>query len=215
MCSVAAAVCGPWPEDFGLAADGFAPPRSRQTRRKPSHASGFSFKEALGERPFWLLVAAFPLFGVASIGIITHLMPLLTDRGLGSKWAAFVLSTMGLSVLLGRIVCGYLLDRVAPLIVAFSCLAGMASGTALLAASGGGIVPDTAVMLIGLGIGAEFDFMSYFVGRYFGCRDYGRIYGLIYGVYCLGSGTGPVIMGRVLELSGSYTAGVWLLSTLT
>jgi len=169
----------------------------------------------LSKRPFWVLLMAFLLLGVASIGVITHLMPLLTDRGLGSKPAAIVLSTMGFAVLLGRVVCGYLLDRVPPLIVAFLCLAGMALGMALLGASRGGIAPYMPVMLIGLGTGAEFDFMAYFVSLYFGCRDYGRIYGLIYGVYCLGSGTGPVFMGRVFDLSGSYTAGLWLLSGLT
>jgi len=54
-----------------------------------------------------------------------------------------------------------------------------------------------ALILVGLAAGVEFDLMAYFVSRYFGMKSYGRIYGLIYAAFGLGSGTSPIIFNLI------------------
>jgi hypothetical protein len=57
---------------------------------------------------------------------------------------------------------------------------------------------------LGLGIGAEIDILAFLVGRYFGLRNFGEIYGYLMGVFIFGSGVGPWLMGVCFDLRGSY-----------
>jgi len=42
------------------------------------------------------------------------------------------------------------------------------------------------------------------VARYFGMKNYGVIYGCLYGAFALGAGMGPYIFGRAFEQTGTY-----------
>jgi MFS family permease len=57
---------------------------------------------------------------------------------------------------------------------------------------------------VGLAGGAEHDIAAYFCARYFGQRHYGKIYGLLYTLYGIGSGIGPLVAGRIVDVTGSY-----------
>ena len=59
--------------------------------------------------------------------------------------------------------------------------------------------------MVGLAAGVEFDLMAYFVSRYFGMKSYGRIYGLIYAAFGLGSGTSPIIFNLIRGDSPDYS----------
>ena len=58
---------------------------------------------------------------------------------------------------------------------------------------------------LGLGIGAEVDLMAFFTSRYFGARNYAKIYGTIFGTFSLGVGIGPTLSGTSFDLFHSYT----------
>ncbi|MEM7730927.1 MAG: MFS transporter, partial [Pseudomonadota bacterium] len=62
-----------------------------------------------------------------------------------------------------------------------------------------------ALVLVGLAAGVEFDLMAYFVSRYFGMKSYGRIYGLIYAAFGLGSGTSPIIFNLIRGTDPDYS----------
>ena len=57
----------------------------------------------------------------------------------------------------------------------------------------------------GLGIGAEIDLMAFFTSRYFGLRDYAKLYGAIFGIFALGVGIGPALSGASFDRFHSYT----------
>ena len=55
------------------------------------------------------------------------------------------------------------------------------------------LYPDVgyvSALLIGFLLGAEFDVLAFLIKRYYGNVAYGRIYGVIFGVFYLGSGLG-------------------------
>ena len=85
-----------------------------------------------GSRAFWLLVAMFFLSSIAVNGAITHLSPLLTDRGSAGERCAGRLC-LGAASLFGRLVTGHLLDRFFGPWVSFVLLVGVAAGILLLA----------------------------------------------------------------------------------
>lgn len=168
--------------------------------------TGASRAEALRDRRFWTMLLAFTAvtFGVA--GIIPNLVPLLTDRGLDPATAALYAGFAGLSVMFGRVVAGFLLDRYwAPAVAlgflsvpALACF--LLSGTALPS----GPVIALAVTLVGLAAGAEFDLIAFMAGRYFGMKNYGFIYGVLIGGVLAATGLAPPVFGHIHGVTGSY-----------
>jgi cyanate permease len=135
---------------------------------------------------------------------MVHLAALLTDRGVASSDAALVVSVMGAATLAGRLVTGWLLDRLAAVRVSFVLLLIAASGTLLLAASGSFGAAALAAALIGFGTGGEFDVIPYLLSRYFGLRALSTLYGLNWTAWGLAGAAGPMLMGRSFDATGSY-----------
>lgn len=153
---------------------------------------------------FWGLGIAF-LFDVMAInGTLTHIVPLLRDRGLPLPEAVGALSGAGIALLLGRAGSGWCLDRFRGAYVAIGFFVMPMIGLALLSSRLGGIVPAAGAVTLGLGIGAEVDLMAFFVSRYFGLRDYAKIYGLMFALFGVGTGVGPALSGFSFDWFHSY-----------
>ena len=161
-------------------------------------------------RPFVLMCAVFILLGSASGGTLAHFVPLLIDRGISASQAATIAGAAGIAVILGRAGIGVLLDRVH----AGRLLAGVALIilTALLVLLGAHSVASgyVASLLVGTVLGAEVDFTAFLVRRYFGRAAFGRLYGIAFGTFSLGVGTGPLLMGLSFDRLGSYRPGLCL-----
>jgi MFS family permease len=168
--------------------------------------SGVSWRHGLGSFPFWVIVAMLFLSSVSLNGAITHLVALLTDRGISPERAALGASLFGASSLGSRLLVGPLLDRFSGSRVAFIMLTGAAVGLWLLARVSslpGGLV---AAALMGLGVGGEADITPYLLTRYFGLRSFSTLYGFTWTFYAIAGGLGPVILGRAFDLTGSYAS---------
>lgn len=155
---------------------------------------------------FWILCATFVLVGGAIAGVIAHLHPMLTDRGVAPAAAARVAGVIGVAVIFGRIATGYLLDRFWAPGVAFVVLGLPALSCAVLASGAGGVQGSVvAAVIVGLAAGAEFDVMSYLVSRYFGSSRYGLIYAWLYAAFKIAAGIAAPLYGRAFDVAGSYT----------
>jgi MFS family permease len=167
----------------------------------PGIAAGEAFRSGL----FWGLAIAFFLDVIAINGTLTHIVALLTDRGIALQTATATLSGVGIALILGRILSGWCLDRMWGPYVAVTFFVLPMIGIALLASGMTGVVPFVGAITLGLGIGAEVDLMAFFTGRYFGARNYAKIYGTIFGVFAFGVGIGPALSGGSFDLFRSYT----------
>ena len=114
----------------------------------------------------------------------------------------------GMAVIVGRLVAGFCLDRLHGRYIALASFCCPMIGIALLALAQQPTMLLAGTALCGLGVGAEVDLMAYFIGRYFGMRAYGAIYGLFFAVFTIGSGIGPVIMGFAFDHGQSYSAAL-------
>ena len=158
----------------------------------------------LRTRRFWLLAAVMFLVNIPSSGVMTQLTPLLTDKGLSSATAAWLLSLYALSVLAGRIGIGWLFDRLpaarvaaaVTLVAAFGCLA-FHSATPLAFVYLG-------VVTVGLMQGAETDVLAYFVSRLFDHRHFSSVYGLQVTGGMIGTAIGIIGFGQLYDLFGGY-----------
>jgi MFS family permease len=164
---------------------------------------GHTVLEATSTARFWMLGAAFFLVAVAINGSAAHIVPLLTDHGLSAASATATLAIFGLATMSGRLLAGFLVDRIfAPYVATFFFLAPIA-GFAFLA-SATGMLPSAGVVLMGMGLGTEIDLIAFLVTRYFGQRAFGQIYGYFFMIFGLGSSFGRFLAGLIFDLAGSY-----------
>jgi len=157
----------------------------------------------LVSRTFWVLAATFSLMSFSFGGLLPHFVPMLLDMGLTPLQAAGIAGQIGLAVIASRLIVGLLLDQLpAPWIGIGICLIG-ASGGLILHQAGASQASLTAIAL-GVALGAELDLLGFLVAQHFNLAQFGRIYGLQYGAFILGSGLGPLWVGTVRDVSGSY-----------
>ena len=161
---------------------------------------------------FWLIAIAFLPVSFSIGGPIPNMENILKGDGLPAGEIVGLASLIGLSVIAGRVIGGWLMDRIWAPAVAFVLLSAPALACWLL--SRGHLDYTTAaasVVLIGFAAGVEFDLMAFLVARYFGMKSYTSIYGILYGFFAAGSGVAPVVYGAAFDKSHSY-AGPLLLS---
>jgi predicted MFS family arabinose efflux permease len=173
--------------------------------------AGVALAQAIKTWPFWIIGVGVMIMITAQSGTIVHLVPLLTDRGLTTVQAAGIAGVLGLSIFISRVCVGALLDRFNPAIVAGLVMLAPVVASAVLATCGRNpLLLTIAVLLEGLSSGAEIDFLSFFVARYFGIRAYGRIYGTLFAMFSMGNGLGAPLVGAAFDHWHSYVQALWI-----
>lgn len=184
------------------------PPVQRARDGRPAFVPiGLGFGEAARTWRYWSMTTAFFLAATTINGSLLHVVPLLTDRGYAPQAAATVVSSAGLALIGGRLLSGWLVDRVFASAVAVFFLLCPMSGLAILASGAGGAWPFLGTVLLGMGIGAEIDLMSFMISRYFGVKSFGALHGVMFGFAVLGNAVGSTILGWSYQLLHSYRPG--------
>jgi sugar phosphate permease len=187
------------PEQKGLLPDG-EKMEDHQIANKP--VEGMSVKDAMRTRTFWLLYFIYLFIAACSLGTLTHLSPLLTDRGFSPKYAAFATSIFGATNVIGRLINGYLIDKYFAPYVAAVWLLGAAIGVGLLWLGAGGVLFSAA--FLGLLIGSEADTMPFLLSRYFGRKHLGTLFGFVFSAFTIGVAVGPYLFGMTFDRTHSY-----------
>ena len=173
---------------------------------------GLTAAEALKDSRFWLLAVAFFTVALAASGVVAHIVPLMTDRGVSPLEATHAISAAGLALLVGRLAAGWLLDRLHAPHVAIVFFSLPLLGIALLLGTADASYGVPAAILVGLGLGAEVDLIAFLQSRYLGLKAFGEIYGYLFAIFMLGSGLGPFLMGQSFKVMHSYQPALMLLS---
>lgn len=171
---------------------------------------GVTLGEAVRSAPFWYLMIAFFFASLCVGGSIVHLIPLLTDNGMTPVRAASVASLLGVATIIGRLGVGYLLDIFPARYVSSAFLLVPVIGCLILATGQTSTALSIAAAItFGLAAGAEVDLIAYLIGRYFGLKAYGRIYGWVLVAFGLGAAFGPPISGYVFDAAGNYRPALY------
>ncbi len=165
---------------------------------------GMSFAEAIRTWRYWSLAMAFFLATTTINGSLVHVVPLLTDRGVPIGTAVATMAGAGLALIVGRVAAGYVMDRVFAPYVALAFLVGPMIGLAILGWDLQFVSPLVGTVMLGLGIGAEVDLLSFLITRYFGVRAFGALHGLMFSGVVLGNAAGAAALGWSFQLLGSY-----------
>ena len=177
----------------------------KKTRKRRVNIGGLSLLQALRDWRFWLLAYAFVPISFAVGGPIPNMETLLGNKGFSAGDAVTLASFLGIAVIVGRVVGGYLLDHLWAPVVAATILSLPAIATFMLAQADYSFAyAATAIFILGMAAGVEYDLMAYLVSRYFGLLHYAAIYGALYGFFALGAGIGPAVFGAYYESDGNY-----------
>jgi MFS family permease len=182
------------------------PPRPASQIPDARPTGGLTIVQTLRHWRFWLLLFAFIPAAFATAGPMPNLERMFVLHGSDMSQAVMVTSLIGISIVVGRLGGGWLIDHfwapgvgaVLLLLPAISCL--------ILSQSTLSRLPDfLAVALLGLGAGAELDLLAYLVARYIGMYRYSSIYGFLFGLFTVVGGCAPAVFGVVVDRTGSYT----------
>ena len=160
--------------------------------------------KALATPAFWIIAATVCLYAISVNGAIAHLSALLTDRGISASGAAWSVSIIGATSLVGRLLTGLFLDRFFGPRVSQIMLLMTVLGIVLLSVANSLTAGLIAAGLIGFSMGSEGDITPYLLGRYFGLKRFSTLYALTWTTYAVGGATGPILVGRVFDTLGSY-----------
>ena len=184
-------------------------PRGKKPASQEDHSDGgmkgMSTKQVFRDWRFWLLCSCFVAISFGVGGTIPNLENLFGSKGFSRVDAVQLASLIGISVVVGRLAGGYLIDRIwAPAVAVVLLILPAASCYFLMQGSLTYTSAAVSVLLIGLAAGAEQDLMAFLVAKYFGMKSYGVVYGVMYSSFALGAGSGPWVLGRVYEATGTY-----------
>jgi MFS family permease len=166
---------------------------------------GYTFAQAVRTRLFWQMAVGFFIAAAGVGAMLVHALPLLQEHGLDRASAAAFAGVFGISVVVGRLFTGFLLDRVfGPTVAAIMFAAPALASVLILVADTNITLCVIGIVVFGLAAGAEFDIAAYFVARYFGRKNYGAIYGLLYTIFVVGSAATPPLAGAVFDTYQTY-----------
>jgi MFS family permease len=166
---------------------------------------GMTVGEVLRDRRFWTMALGFLIVAFALAGPAPNLEKILSLAGIAPATVIGLTSLIGLSALAGRLIGGWLVDRLWAPGVAFVILSAPALSCWLLASAA--LTPAMAafaISLIGFALGVEYDLLAFFIARYFGMRSYTAIYGILYVFFSLGAGFGPLAFGLDFDRHGTF-----------
>lgn len=208
------------PEEMGLLPDGAgagAPAASASAseelrpsapRTAPGAASppppAWSTRDCLRDRNFWVIASVIGLAFFANGAVLIHIIPHATDIGFEPTAAAWLLSTMAGFGVIGKLLFGWIADRL-PQRFAFWLACGLqALGVAWIFS-----VTDYPSLLVagaifGLGMGGMIPLWGAAIGAGFGRHAFGRVMGLMAPVMVPIHIFGIPYAGWIYDRNGSY-----------
>jgi MFS family permease len=189
------------PGDLGLGPDGDAdPPPS--SHAAPPREPGWR-RRALRTWRFWSVSAPFALGLAAQVGVLTHLVALVTPA-LGVGGAARVVSATTGAALLGRLATGVVVDRLNPRRVTAATLAVQIGGLAVLASASSATAVYAGCVLFGLGVGNLTTLPSLVLAAEWPRERFSGLVSLVVGINQLTFAFGPSLVGVVRDWTGAY-----------
>jgi sugar phosphate permease len=203
------------PEEYGLHPDGDVPKDEEESAAMQSRTladSGLTVREVLHTREFWLLVTYMGGLFIVNSAIHGHQIPyLVLDRGFSATEAAFSVTLVFLVSAAGRMGGGMLMDRsdyrfvlaVIAMVMGFSILyLQLADPTTVI-----GAMPF--IVMFGIGFGSMIPIRGTLGSMMFGLRSLGPTIGLLQGGAVAAGVVGPIYLGVMFDINGSYREAMW------
>jgi predicted MFS family arabinose efflux permease len=202
--AAAVAVLRRGPEDVGSGPDGDSP--SAAPPRPAALEPGWR-REALRSWRFWSVSAPFALGLAAQVGVLTHLVALVTPT-LGIGGAARAVSTATAMAMLGRLATGLVVDRVNRRLVAGVTLAIQIAGVLVLARAASPATIYLGCALFGAGVGNLTTLPGLILAVEWPRERFAPLVGFVVGINQFTFAFGPSLVGVLRDRTGGYAAAL-------
>lgn len=192
------------PARKGLTAYGAVPVQTGNYR--PHTSSGCSLSEAVHSRQFWILGLAFLCFIYGLQTIQVHIVQHAIDQGITAVTAARIISVIGGASIIGRLSTGVAIDRFGGKNAIISCFIVLIIAFLVLFIAESSWMFFLFAVIFGITYGGLIASLSPMTAQLFGLSSLSVIFGFMNLFSSLGS-LGPVIAGRIFDVTGSYSLG--------
>lgn len=170
---------------------------------------GLSRSQALRTAAFWCLGGAVFCVSAASVGFASQLQSLALESGTTLKQSIMLVVATSVAVLPSRLLAGWALDRFQPESVSASFILVSGIGFATwLGAPGSFVTALAGTLLVGISLGSEHAFLSFFCARRFGLRAYSAIFGALAVFMYVGMAAGGILFAYVNDRTSSYAGAL-------
>jgi MFS family permease len=200
------------PEDRGLRPDGepAGPTLHPSGAGTTQDAPPFRTAEALKQANLWLISIATGIAFMATTALLNHIVAFGTDAGFSQSRAALLASLVAGGAALGKLVFGWLCDRIGEPAAFVISLASQALGIAALMQVDGYSLTVGVVLFTGIGLGGTLPLSSALLARAFGRQAFGPMMGLMWPIAIPLQLTGPIFAAWIHDTSGSYHVAFWI-----
>jgi len=196
------------PSDMGLNPDNVQNlDGEAEAQAKSVKLSGLTLRQSMVTSAFWLIVVSYFLSNGSVMGGFQGQVPNLNDIGFPTATAAVALGAIGLGSGVGKVVFGWLCDRMEPRLASAIGMSLQCAGFFVLLQ----LRSDSPMALIwayallmGFGSGSWLPTMSMLVSRSFGLKYYGAVFGVVNLAQSIGTATAPLVAGMMYDSMGTY-----------
>lgn len=186
-----------------------------EQKMSDTKVQGIPLQRALHTAQFWIVGAMFFCLGFCAHSILVHIVIYATGLGISAANAANILVVIGALNTFGRLSMGVFSDRignrvslVAIFIVLSAAVLWLPFATELRALY-------LFATLFGFSYGGFVPLMSPLTAQLFGLRSHGVILGVLTFFFSGLGAIGPIIAGRLFDVSGSYYFAFWVFAGLS
>jgi OFA family oxalate/formate antiporter-like MFS transporter len=185
-----------------------ASPASQGPAAAPAARRDTDWQEMLRTPQFYLLWAIFILSASAGLMLISNVAIIAQEQ---AGWKAGFVPVMLLAIFnsLGRVASGYISDRIGRTRTMLLVFLIQAINMALFAQYGSVPLIITGSALTGFCYGAIYTLMPAATADFYGVKNLGVNYGLLFTAFGVAGSLGSVLGGRVRDLFGSYAIAYW------
>ncbi len=169
--------------------------------------------EALRSWRFWSIGLPFSLALMAQAGFLVHEIAIL-EPSLGRAQAGIAVAITTAMAIVGRLTLGMVIDRFDQRVVTALSLASQVIAVAVMVASRGSLPLFVGVAIFGFSVGNLITFPALIVQREFEPASFGMLTALVSSVWQIGASSGPLLLGAIHDLAGSYTAPILVCAAL-
>ena len=174
--------------------------------KRISNIRGFTIKQALRTKQFWLLFALSAIFALP-FGIWVHLKAYMVGFGISEMTAANVIGLSGAAYVVGVLVINYLSDRIGrkkPLIISLLFMGLMMLWLLRAREPWEFYVFSIIIGFFWGGLGL----FSAIIADWFGLKFLGSIFGILDASWGIGAGISPILAGYIFDTTGSYQLSI-------
>jgi MFS family permease len=192
------------PEEVGQFPDGNSSAAANDTKSSEPSAYRLTVSELIRDRNFWLLaVIISSCFGMMVV-VAINLYPFVSQQGVGTQQASYVISCMALFMLVGQFVMGALADHIDKRHALCIAFAVEALAMLLLTNDLNYRLTMFASAVAGFGLGAMIPVPYALIVRVYGRAAFSQVYGDMHIAMLPISFFLPPIFGHIYDVTGSY-----------